>query len=122
MTASEAMDFVRGLIADRADVEELMCSPDEIALNMACPLADKDHAETERFYAHTFHKAKTICVATAFADLPPEHQIGILLHEFGHLFGGMNEAEADLWVDEVLGIDISYVNTIQWVDLTHDKA
>lgn len=122
MTASEAMDVVRELIANRADVEDLMCSPSEIALEMACPLADKDHAEAERFYAHTFHKPKTICVATAFAGLPPEHQIGILLHEFGHLFGGMNEAEADLWVQKVLGIDIDYVNTVQWVDLTIDEA
>lgn len=82
-----------------------------------CEMADKDHEREDRVYAHVFHHPWTICVCDRFEDLPDEHKAGILLHEFGHLYGGDLDAEADLWIDEELGIDIEYVDTIQWVAL-----
>jgi len=74
----------------------------------------------ERAYAHVGHWPDgTVCVdLPRFAKLSVEHQVGVILHELGHLArpdGG--EKEADLWVFEALGIPIEYrgPKTLQWV-------
>lgn len=82
-----------------------------------CRIVEKDHEDDPRVFAHVFHrKGHHICVCREFIDLPLGHQIGILLHEIGHLMSDSGEAEADLWVQDFLDIDIEFKNTLQWVD------
>jgi hypothetical protein len=100
-------------------LEHLMVWFDLPALHVTqrCKLVEQDHKEDNRVYAHVFHKPKkTICLARAFDRLPLGHKIGIMLHEIGHLMSNGGEAEADLWVNDHLGIDIDFKNTIQWVE------
>ena len=81
-----------------------------------CPLIEHDHANDPRVFAHVFHRrGKVICVCKDFDKLELGHKIGVLLHEIGHLMSNGGEAEADLWVQDNLGIDIDYKNTVQWV-------
>lgn len=89
----------------------------EMRIDTRCRLVEKDHAESPRVFAHVFHRRdRAICVCREFEGLPLGHQVGILLHEIGHLMSNGGEAEADLWVDDNLGIDIDYRSTLQWVD------
>lgn len=91
-------------------------APRNVRLCVGCHLAEKDHVEAERYYAHTFHLVNAICVCEAFSELPTGTQYGILLHEFGHLYGGREECDADLWPDERLGVEIGYKGDgVQWV-------
>ena len=90
--------------------------PRDVRLCIGCHLAEKDHAEAERYYAHTFHMVGTICVCEAFGELPTGSQYGVLLHEFGHIYGGKEECDADLFSDECLGVDIAYKGSgVQYV-------
>jgi hypothetical protein len=64
---------------------------------------------------HTFHERSTICIAPDVPDLPDEYQIGLLLHEYGHLLSDRfktrhksEEAKADAVVRKALGIQIQY--------------
>lgn len=83
-----------------------------------CPAAEEDHARVWRYHAHVMHIPGIICIVRDFRHLPDEHKFGILLHELGHLYtDSEHDADADLWVHEALGIDIDYVDTLQWVDL-----
>ena len=50
-----------------------------------CPLARLHHGQSIRSYAHVFHRRNTICVTPHFYDLPQGFQVGILLHELGHI-------------------------------------
>ena len=59
-----------------------------------CPLADQEHRDAKRQYAHVFHRKNAICVAQAFYRLPRKTQVAILLHEAGHLLAGVNGSEA----------------------------
>lgn len=86
-----------------------------MALKWDCPLSVKDNAEDPRVFAHALHYKNTICLHPLFEDLKDEFKCGILLHEMGHVFGGEEEAEADLWVDEQLRIAIKYRDMLQWV-------
>lgn len=82
-----------------------------------CKLAERDHAEDPRVFAHVFcRRAGTICLCKDFDLLPLGHQIGIIIHEIGHLMSKGGEAEADLWVQDNLDVDIEFKNLIQWVD------
>lgn len=119
MTSGEAFEAVRSFIdAERSDLVGELWSID---FNFGCPVAEEDHEEDPRYYAHTFcalhPKGDTICVARAFEELDDRFKVGILLHEFGHLFGGHSDADADWWVEEELGIDIHYdpETTVQYV-------
>lgn len=76
-----------------------------------CALADEDHKQTKRYYAHTYHKEGVICVAGAFYRLPVNYRLGILLHELGHLAGAEGEDEADILAEEMTGIPIRRINS-----------
>lgn len=76
-----------------------------------CKIADEAHRTSERAYAHVFcGPGSTICVASAFFDLPREHRDGILAHELGHLFAGSegDEPAADAAFLERTGVKIHY--------------
>jgi hypothetical protein len=89
----------------------------QMYVTQRCPVVEKDHKEDPRVYAHVFHKPKkTICLCRAYDRLPLGHKLGIMLHEIGHLLSDGGEAEADLWVDDNLGVNIEFKGTLQWVD------
>jgi len=99
--------------------------PDLNVKHRYCPQCDHAHQESPRQYAHTAHFPGTICWAHAIIDLPVEHQIGICLHEYGHVIAGDrdqsefdDEADADQAVLEELGVEIKYLGDreLQWVD------
>lgn len=88
-------------------------SPGQVIPVEVCPDADEAHRTSSRAYAHTFcKKAPTICVASAFFDLPPEHRDGILAHEIGHLLAGNagDESDADAAFFEFAGVRIYYAD------------
>ena len=90
-----------------------------------CAACDAAHEQSARQFAHTYHKPSVICWARAASDLPVEHQLGILMHEYGHLLAGDKSCEfedekaADLAVLDRFGIEITYVgpHEMQWVEL-----
>jgi hypothetical protein len=89
----------------------------QMHVTQRCADVEKDHKEDPRVYAHVFHKPnKTMCLSRAFDKLPLGHKLGVMLHEIGHLMTNSGEAEADLWVDDTLNINIEFKGTIQWVD------
>jgi len=110
MTGMDALNVVAEFIE-----MELGIPAEAVVGCVDCPEVEADHKESWRVHAHTLHHPATICLAKAFEDLADEHKIGIMLHEFGHIYGGPGEADADLWVSDELGIDIDYVETMQWV-------
>lgn len=68
----------------------------------------KDPVRT-RHYAHVGHCKNKVCVASAFERLPQKYQVGILLHEFGHvLTDGGDEMQADVAIHEMTGVVIEY--------------
>lgn len=78
-----------------------------------CDLANKEHEDSLRQYAHTFHRSDYICLATEFFELPIDYAMGILAHEVGHLLSGSNssELEADHAVMRKLGVTIHYMDS-----------
>ena len=76
-----------------------------------CALANREHEESKRQYAHVGHKDGTICVANAFFSLPLEFRWGILYHELGHLAGAEGEMEADRRAEELFGVRIERVDS-----------
>jgi hypothetical protein len=87
-----------------------------VELNVGCPDLERVHKKVWRVHAHVFHYDWTICIVEDIELLPDEHKFGIMLHEFGHLYGGETDAEADLWVEEALGVVICYRDTLQYVE------
>ena len=87
----------------------------KIRVTQACPLVERDHSADSRVYAHVFHREWVICFCKAYSELSLPHQVGVMLHEIGHVMSNGGEAEADLWVDEQMGIDINFKDTLQWV-------
>lgn len=87
-----------------------------------CPLADREHEESWRRFAHTLHRYDTICFAAAAeTELTDRELYGILAHEFGHLIAdrlnapahldGSDEdaqAEADLAAAVILDVPVRY--------------
>lgn len=77
-----------------------------------CRVANEDHAERLRQYAHVAHHRDVICVAEDFFKLPAGHQAGILAHEIGHMLGDTDsEEEADRQANTAFGIRIRYHST-----------
>ena len=58
-----------------------------------CKLAQKEHNESRRQYAHVFHVPNQICLAYEFADLPERFRLGLLMHELGHILAGPTKGE-----------------------------
>jgi len=94
-----------------------------------CKLADAEHKEEPRIFAHVFHHKDVICVCKAFDKLPIENKTGILWHELGHLLGNKiylygpddEEIMADMRA-QAMGIRIWYdKDKIQWAceDIYH---
>ena len=76
-----------------------------------CALADKEHKNSTRQYAHTYHHKNVICLAGAWKDISMDHQMGILAHEVGHLITGVadhTELEADKVANKFFNIHIRY--------------
>lgn len=81
-----------------------------------CRLADQEHSRSRRSYAHVGHRRGRICVAGAFYSLPMGHQLGLILHELGHMAfkGRHTEAQADRAAVRRFGIPIRYRSTKRW--------
>lgn len=78
-----------------------------------CILVAREHArgvDEGRAYAHCGHLGHTVCIAPCIADLDLDHQVGIFLHEFGHILTprGGDEKDADVAVKAWLGVTIEY--------------
>ena len=115
MTSKEAFGLVAGYIdyVDVDDTSEFWASSWKLQL---CDDLESVHEEIPRVHAHVFHYPDVVCVVRDFELLPDEHKVGILLHEFGHILApSEHDADADLWVEEFCGIDVEYVDTLQWV-------
>jgi hypothetical protein len=71
----------------------------------------------DRAFMHMGHYPSTICMVRQAASLSDAHLVGLFLHEFGHLGGGVDEPAANAWVKRVLGIEIAYKGPmdLQWV-------
>lgn len=86
-----------------------------------CELANKDHNEERRNYAHSYHiNNNVICVADAFITLPMEIQMALLAHEVGHLLVGHvdhSEKQADKIANKFFKIKIQYRNSLYGNDL-----
>lgn len=82
-----------------------------------CDQANKEHKESLRQYAHTYHKRRgVICVADAFFHLTLNHRMGLLAHEIGHILMGPqyhDEEEADLAFKVKYGIHIYYADSTE---------
>lgn len=78
-----------------------------------CSLAEREHQQNLRWYAHTYHYDNTICVCEDFWGLPKKHFDAILLHEIGHIIAGptASEAEANRVAEELSGSKIKYVDS-----------
>lgn len=76
-----------------------------------CKDADAEHHKSERQYAHVGHRKGTICIAYAFNRLPLKLQLGILLHELGHLAGAEGEDEADRLATKLFGVKVKREDT-----------
>ncbi len=111
MKTSEAFSITQGLAAladpDLADIRRSACKAVEAA-----------HEESPRVFCHVFHEPGFICIAQDFEELDDPFQLGILLHEFGHLATeSEKENHADAWVRETLGIPLEYRETLEWVPI-----
>lgn len=65
-------------------------------------LLDVDVAERSiedpRAFCQVDSENLAIYCAPGLANIPRRNRLGILLHELGHLFGSMDEVQADEWV------------------------
>lgn len=116
MRTAEAFARVREFVVRKVR------SLSDIGLNDACEEIACRRKKNKRYYAHTSHFSRIICVwGAAFRRLPAEFQIGILLHEYGHFVAGASEEGADQWVFRTFGIPLEYrdhkgIPALEWVD------
>lgn len=71
-----------------------------------------------RAFMHVGHAARIICAwLPAVRLLPIENQVGLWIHEFGHLGSGGGDDAADLWAKKRLGVSICYTGplALEWV-------
>lgn len=78
-----------------------------------CELAQREHGESKRQYAHVFHRDNVICVCFDFLTVPKHYRQGIIWHEIGHLLVGPegSEQDANEAVYQEFGIRIKYRNS-----------
>ena len=114
MTAQDALDIVLGFARARTGLPR-----QAIHIHLNCKVCQVDHSNDQRVFAHVMHIPNTVCLHPSFEALKPEHQLGILAHELGHLMADEDsEAAADLWVQQKLGIDIQYKYMLQWISFS----
>jgi hypothetical protein len=90
-----------------------------------CGIADRDHEDSIRQYAHTMHYKNTICIAGEWRGLPINFQMGVIAHEVGHLLFGSTdhtEQDADKAANKFFDIKIKYKDSshgkrLQWLSL-----
>lgn len=87
-----------------------------------CSQADTEHKNSQRQYAHTFHRQGVICVSKAFWQLPERTRIAILLHEAGHILAGQRAGEvaANNAAERYSGVAIEYRDSphgqeLEWI-------
>jgi len=108
-------NFVVNKCADLADVKIDSCQVIERKR------LKQNKKKFQRYYAHTYHKPKIICISKDLFKLPINKVFAILLHEYGHVACGHSSREkeeageinANLWVLTNLGIKIDYVGDLQ---------
>ena len=80
---------------------------------------ERDEGNT-RYYAHVFCRPFTICCSDDLFECPNDIQVGILLHEIGHLMSqSCLDKDADLWVFDQLNIVIAYTpnaSALQYIE------
>lgn len=81
---------------------------------LRCGAADREHAASERQYAHARHRFLRVCYAGRIDRLALPWKLGIALHELGHLIAGgpsvreHSERAANEAAEEVSGLRIIY--------------
>jgi len=80
----------------------------EVGLYIGCPMAEEQHRADPRGYMHTHCRPETICSSWAAGELSMANLLGLFLHEFGHLIGGNEQADADIAILESFGLPILY--------------
>jgi hypothetical protein len=70
-----------------------------------------------RAFMHVEGKNRVVCAAADAGSLSESYQVGLLLHEFGHIGSDGGEQAADEWVLENFSILIHYMGPleIEWV-------
>lgn len=71
--------------------------------------------EGYRLYMHVGHLRNKICVVAEAEKLPRRNLIGLFLHEFGHMIGGITQYDADMAILVNFGIQIFYDKEIQYI-------
>lgn len=91
-----------------------------------CAQANQEHHDSQRQYAHVFHKDGVICVAHAFWTLPERLRLAILLHEAGHILAGPRGGElaANRAAERYSGVPIGYQDCthgeeLEWISPRH---
>jgi hypothetical protein len=93
-----------------------------VRLNIGCQEIHRYRAthpgkRGDRAFMHTEHKEAAVCSAVDAGRLPENYQVGLILHEFGHIATHGGEQAADEWVLHSFGIMIHYMGPleIEWV-------
>jgi len=93
---------------------------EHVILDITCPKVlalRKIRGEGRRLFAHASCNGR-ICVNPLLGKQSMPYLIGVLLHEFGHIAGGPEEGDADMWVLTTFGIPIIYKGPLflEWLD------
>lgn len=72
----------------------------------------------DRAFMHVEGWDRVICAAADAGKLPDSYQVGLILHEFGHIGSGGGEQAADEWVLVNFGIMLHYMGPleVEWVN------
>lgn len=76
-----------------------------------------------RAFMHVGHHPSVVCAwLPAVRTLSISHQIGLYLHEFGHLGSNAGDDQADAWVKRKFGIAICYTGPLGLEAVTRADA
>ena len=91
-----------------------------------CDECERAHEQDPRLFAHVSPRCgeRTVCWSRTVARLPLGNQVGLCLHELGHLLDPRSgdpveqEQHADLAVFDQFGIEMQYrgETELEWVD------